>query len=155
MNLLRQYRKANGLTQQRLARKLHITQYDICLIERNVRLPWPSEAQAIAEYFGVKASVIFPDGTKEKYEPPAGYVDPRIYIPPAPEPPPAIAYPREFRVRCWRCGAWISLESGSERPLMHEDLACFSCARPFDIAIPQGVLSKSQHAGQKSEGAGA
>ena len=153
MNLLKHYRKINGITQQRLAAKLHLTQYDVCLIERNERLPWPREAQLICDYFGVKVSAIFPDGLKQKYEKPPDYEDPRVYVPPAPEPPPAVAYPREFRVRCWHCGAWISLEAGSERPLMHDELACLACARPFDIAIPPSMLSESQHTRQKSEGA--
>jgi transcriptional regulator with XRE-family HTH domain len=141
MNLLRHYRKTRNMTQLKLAAKLHMAQSEVCKVERGDRLPFPNEAMVIANYFRVKIGVLFPDGIGKRYGRTHDFDDPGIYMPPPVGVPP-VHYPRAFRVRCWHCGAWISLEAGSERPLMHDELACLACSRPFAVAVPrEGALA--------------
>ncbi len=156
MSNLRNYRIAAGYPYQwTLAEKCHVSQGAISAFEAGVKKPTRLTARAIADVLRVEPDVLFPDGYAERPKHYKTRKDDGVVMVAydTPEPSPAIAYPREFRVRCWRCGAWISLEVGSERPLMHDELACLSCARPFDIAIQHGMSGKSLHTRQKSEGA--
>jgi transcriptional regulator with XRE-family HTH domain len=115
MNLIAHYRKTNRMTQERLAEKVHMLKNYLGDIERGYQLPWASEAHTIANYFGVRVEVMFPDGfrlkksTGRKRED-MNYVPPEPYMPPEPEIP-VRQYPREFKAECYHCRRRLAMRA--------------------------------------------
>ena len=132
---LQHYRLSRRLTQKRLAAKVHISTGDLSTIERGERQPSPRTAQVLADFFGVKPAVLFPQGVRPAYASRSrGRVaadGERPYRTPKPR---ARRFPRAFYVLCWKCRSRIYLAADGERSLMHEQLTCPACGAPFDVA---------------------
>lgn len=110
MNRLRAFRKADGMTQQKLAAKVHMTQNKIAVLENGSVVPWPREAEALAICLGTEPETLFPEGYKVRCDYGKhikGADDPPYQ--PEPEPArPVRQYPAKFRVMCWHCKETIS-----------------------------------------------
>ena len=133
MTTLSHLRKSRNMTQQKLAQKLHMTQYDVCLIERNERLPWPREAQLICDYFGVKIQALFPGELRQREKVGGGYDASRIYMPPDGSAP--LPCPPRFSVACWRCGSPLHMDTPGAIPkdAVYE---CPACTAQFMVSPP-------------------
>ena len=138
MTTLSHLRKSRNMMQQKLAQKLHMTQYDVCLIERGERLPWPHEASAIANHFNVKIQELFPDGLKQREKVGGGYDASRVYVPPDEA---SLPCPPRFAVACWRCGSPLHMDTPGAIPkdAVYE---CPACTAQFMVAPPSTPMPR-------------
>jgi transcriptional regulator with XRE-family HTH domain len=138
MNTLRTYRKARGLTQRRLAAKVHMTQDQICKLENAQLTPWRHQANALAIVLGVTAERLFPDGFKTELNynnGPATHEPEPLYMPPE-EPVFIRRYPpRDFDVMCWKCKAHVTMATGASLGF-GDDPACPYCGAEFGDIVP-------------------
>jgi transcriptional regulator with XRE-family HTH domain len=136
MNTLRSHRKVRGLTQRRLAAKVHMMPDQISKLENGQLMPWRHQADALAIVLGVKAETLFPDGfrLKKDYNNGSATHEPGPpYMPPE-EPVFVRDYPpREFGVVCWKCRAHVTMVANAEARL--DAPTCPYCGAEFgDIA---------------------
>ena len=134
MNLLRHYRKTNQLKQWQLAEETGVSQTRISLMEKYNDLPSPRQARQLADYFGVKVEVLFPDGTQMKACSRNGEDGPPLpeYIPMRPK----RAFPREFTVLCGHCRSRIVMATDDIHQDASHDPCCPSCGSVFYDIIP-------------------
>ena len=130
MNQLRKYRQSWHLGQGTLAERTGIGVSKISSVERNFEKPSHKNACALADFFGVKVEVMFPDGFATEYHPGQQRA---TYIPPLPETVIPLNPPSSFYVLCWHCGGRVYLAADGSRCLHGEDLRCVACGAAFVI----------------------
>ena len=120
MTTLRTFRLGFGYEQQKLADRVHISPGYLCDLEHGLKKPSRFVAVVIANIFGVKPEIVFPDGYAEKVCRQRA-VD-TGYRPPETPPPPLV-------LRCWKCGA-VRI---SYRPF------CYQCGAEFERRVEEGA----------------
>ena len=141
MTPLRTLREAAGMTQEKLSRKVHMSECELGNVERGYRLPWPHEAQTIAEVLSVPVETLFPDGFKVKKDWGNNTKAARVYLPPD-ESEPVVkthlrSYPRTpFPVLCWKCGKHVWFRADDAHAPDDAIPECPSCAAPFYDIVP-------------------
>ena len=141
MTALRSLREAAGMTQEKLSRKVHMSECELGNVERGYRLPWPHEAQTIAEALGVAVESLFPDGFKLKKDWGRQTKEERCYLPPDESEPvvkvPLRSYPSQpFAVRCWHCGQHVWFRADDSHRPADSDTQCPECAAIFVDIVP-------------------
>jgi transcriptional regulator with XRE-family HTH domain len=136
MTALRRLREAVGMTQEKLARKVHMSECELGNVERGYRLPWPHEAKAIADVLVIAVETLFPDGYKMKKEWERRSKGTANYMPPEDPPDPRFPvrrYPPSGEFLCYKCGRILSFRADDHHPQEGDDLFCRCGAAIRDI----------------------
>jgi transcriptional regulator with XRE-family HTH domain len=140
MTALRTLRESAGMTQEKLARKVHMSECELGNVERGYRLPWPHEARAIADVFVVAVETLFPDGFKLKKDWGRYTKEERCYLPPDESEPVVprvvLRYPKEFTVLCYRCRKQVPMRADDCHAPEDEDPKCPECGARFYQIVP-------------------
>ena len=142
MASLRALREAAGMTQEKLSKKVHMSECEFGNVERGYRLPWPHEARAIANVFHISVKTLFPEGFKLKKEWGKQSKATANYIPPDDPPDPRFPdrqYPRRGEFLCYKCYRILSFISDDNHPQAGDDLFCRCGAAIRDI-LPLGEM---------------
>ena len=141
MASLRALREAAGMTQEKLSKKVHMSECELGSVERGYRLPWPHEAQTIAEVLGVAVDALFPDGFKVKKDLGNNTKAARAYLPPDESEPvlarPVRRYPRSpFTVMCWHCRKMVAMCGDDQHSPFDSDPHCPECGAIWYDIMP-------------------